>query len=105
MLLSGFTATAASDQWTLEFTQTFIDNYNSKDSENQHRVDEALSVLAGSKWPNKLGQIKELPAAFGGRVCVYDISRSSRLSYNVFFETKTIQCVRVCDHKTVQGKD
>ena len=108
MLLSGFTSSAASapsNEWKLEFTPTFIDNYNSKDPENQHRVDQALLVLATSKWPHKLGHIKELPTAFGGKVCVYDISKSSRLSYNVFFAAKTIQCVRVCDHKTVQGKD
>lgn len=103
--MSGFTASAASNKWKLEFTDTFVDNYNSKDLEGQRRVDEALSVLVTSERPHKLGQIKDLPVAFGGRVCVYDISKSSRLSYNVLFATRIIQCVRVCDHKTVQGKD
>jgi hypothetical protein len=106
-LLSGFIPNALnipSSKWTLEFTPTFLENYLGKGAEDQRRVDDAVRTLAASNWPNRLGEIKELPLAFGGRVCVYDISRSSRLSYNVFFQTKTIQYVRVCDHQTVYGR-
>jgi hypothetical protein len=101
-LLSGSTADAPSNQWKFEATPTFDNGYNSKSAEDQHRVDEALLVLAESRFPNRLGEIKDTP---DGHVCVYDITRSSRLSYNVSFPTRTIQLVRVCDHKTVYGKD
>ncbi len=107
MLLSGSTSNAPvapSSKWKVELTETFRENYLSKNTEDQRRVDDAVATLAASDWPNRLGEIKDLPASLGGRVCVYDISRSSRLSYNVFFPTKTIQCVRVCNHQTVQGR-
>jgi hypothetical protein len=100
--LSGYTANVSSNSWRFDATPTFDNGYNSKDVENQGRVDEALEVLAESRFPNRLGTIKNIP---DGRVCVYKISKSSRLSYNVSFATKTIQLIRVCDHKTVYGKD
>jgi len=101
-LLSGSTVDAPSNQWKFKATSTFDNGYSSKSVEDQHRVDEALLVLSESSFPNRLGEIKNTP---DGRVCVYDISRSSRLSYDVSFLTQTIQLIRVCDHKTVYGKD
>jgi hypothetical protein len=95
---------ALSSKWKLEFSDTFLENYLGKSSEDQHRVEDALTTLAASDWPNRLGEVKDLPPAYGGRVIVYDISRSSRLSYNVLFDDKTISCVRVCNHQTVQGR-
>jgi len=106
-LLSGSVPNAlniASSKWKLEFTPTFLENYLGKNDEDQRRVDNAVATLAASDFPNRLGEMKNLREVFGGRVCVYDISRSSRLSYNVFFAAKTIQYVRVCDHQTVYGR-
>lgn len=101
-LLSGFTANAKNDSWAFDATPTFKNGYDAKDSENQHRVDEALSMLGKSKFPNRLGEIKSTP---DGRVCVYDIGLKYRMSYRVSFPNRTIQLIRVCDHKTVYGKD
>lgn len=100
--LTGSTANVPSSSWELEVTPTFDNGYAAKDSENQRRVDEALAMLTVSKYPHRLGEIKNTP---DGRVCVYDIGFKYRMSYVVSFSAKTILLIRVCDHKAVYGKD
>lgn len=100
--LSGFIASAQSRLWSFDVTSTFDVGYASKDKKNQLRVDDALVTLSSSKQPQRLGDLKNTP---DGYVLVYEIGRKYRLSYRVEYISRTIQLVRVCDHKTVYGKD
>jgi len=102
MLLSGSIASAQSSHWSFDFTTTFDKGYASKDSVNQRLVDDALRMLGTSKWPQRLGEVKSTP---DGRVLVYEVGDKYRLSYRVDYISRIIQFIRVCDHKTVYGKD
>lgn len=100
--LSGSIASAQSSLWSFDITSTFDTGYASKDEKNQRRVDDALAILSSSKQPQRLGEPKNTP---DGHVLVYEIGRKYRLSYRVEYISRTIQLIRVCDHKTVYGKD
>lgn len=100
--LSGSIANAKDSTWEFDWTPTFDYGYAAKDLENQRRIDDALTILAASKFPHRLAEIKNTP---DGRVCIYDIGLKYRMSYRVLFPNRTIQLIRVCDHKTVYGKD
>lgn len=102
MLLNGFIGSAQSSRWSFDFTTTFDKGYESKDSVNQLLVDDALKVLGNSRWPQRLGEVKNTP---DGRVLVYEIRDKYRLSYRIDYTSRIIQFIRVCDHKTVYGKD
>ena len=100
--LSGFIASVQSNLWSFDITSTFDTGYASKDKKNQRRVDNALRTLGSSKQPQRLGDLKDTP---DGHILVYEIGRKYRLSYRVEYVSRTIQLIRVCDHKTVYGKD
>lgn len=100
--LTGSTANVSSSVWELDVTSTFDNGYVAKDLENRRRVREAILTLTSSSHPQRLGELKDTP---DGRVFVYDIGRKYRMSYCVSYSAKIIQLIRVCDHKTVYGRD
>lgn len=89
-------------QWELVVTSTFDEGYTSKDTVNKHRVDNALADLSRSDDPRRLGIPKPTP---DGQVYVYEIGHKYRLSYRVDMKNRTLELIRVCDHKTVYGRD
>ena len=80
--------------WILERTKKFIKQYKLLSSDLQTKVDLALSELAKSGNPTKLGEYKPSLRAYA-----YDLDKSNRILYNVRFGDNIIELLRVGDHK------
>lgn len=68
--------------------------------ERQKRADYAISDLAHSENPAAKGQYKS-----SIRVFTYELGRGDRILYDIQYEDNIIVLLRVCDHKSVYGKD
>lgn len=86
--------------WNFDTSDEFENQYTNLDSKLQKRVDSALTNLANAEKPQSLGKFKK---SFG--VFAYRVSDSCRIIYNVKYNDKTIELIRVGDHKTAYGKD
>jgi len=60
----------------------------------------ALDQIAMSEDPARLGAYKA-----NLRVFPYEIGRRCRIIYSVLYREKTVELLRVCDHKSVYGRD
>ena len=60
----------------------------------QTKVDSALTELAKSENPTKLGEYKASIEAYA-----YVLDKSNRILYNVRFDDNIIELLRVGDHK------
>lgn len=66
----------------------------------QSKVKQALTELASSDNPLKLGTYKKHLKSFA-----YDLDSSNRILYNVRFPDNIIELIRVGDHKETYGTD
>ena len=66
----------------------------------QSRVDLAMKDLAESDDPAVMGRYKKSTRAFA-----YEIGQSDRMIYRIERDHHRIVLTRVCDHKSVCGKD
>ncbi len=74
--------------------------YKNLDPKIQEMVDHLIQELRSAKNPAYLGKYKQ-----NKRIFAYDIGRKYGIIYNVNWSENTIEFLRVCDHKSVYGKD
>ncbi len=91
-----------SDQklWNLEWTNKFIKQYKKLNSDIQYDVDKAIEDIASSTNPSDLGVYKH-----DMRIFSYEIGRKHRVIYSIRYKDGIVDLLRVCDHKSVYGKD
>lgn len=63
-------------------------------------IDESVSQLLGADNPSLLGKYKQSMKVFA-----YEIGRKYRIIYSVNWDDGVVEFLRVCDHKSVYGKD
>ena len=80
--------------WKLEYGNQFVKQYKSLSSDLQKKVDSALNELVKSDNPAKLGEYKQ-----NLRVYAYNLDKSNRLVYTIYFVNNVIELRRVGDHK------
>ena len=78
----------------------FKKQYKVPDAATRKKVDDAMRDLQGSENPALLGRYKQ-----GMLVFSYDVDRKHRIIYNVNWDSSVIELLRVCDHKSVYGRD
>ena len=88
------------ETWNATRKTKFLKQYKNLDPQIQQKVNEAIQELRYSQNPARLGKYKQ-----NKRVFAYDIGRKYRVIYNVNWNNNTIEFLRVCDHKSVYGKD
>lgn len=86
--------------WQFEYQNKFIKQYKKLNSALQETVKKALTEMANSDNPLKLGNYKKHLKAFA-----YDLDSSNRILYNVRFPDNMIELIRVGNHKQVYGTD
>jgi mRNA-degrading endonuclease RelE of RelBE toxin-antitoxin system len=86
--------------WQFEYAPKFIRQYKKLSGVLQSMVKLALTHLAHSDNPLKLGTYKKHLKAFA-----YDLDKSNRILYNVRFPDNIIELLRVGDHKETYGTD
>lgn len=86
--------------WTTRSEATFDSQFKHIGHVRQLRVSKAIDVLTASADPAILGKYKKHAAAFA-----YEIGRSDRLLYRLDRSRNEIVLLRVCDHKSVYGRD
>jgi len=86
--------------WEFEYSNRFVRQYKSLNSELQTKVKSSLNDLADSDNPSKLGEYKPSIKAYA-----YVLDRSNRILYNVRFRDNVIELIRVGSLKQVYGKD
>ena len=88
------------NRWITERKNIFKKQYKNIGHNRQLDVDKAISELITSDNPAKLGKYKQ-----NKKVFAYEISKSDRLIFTMDYVNKRIVFHRVCDHKSVYGKD
>ncbi len=68
----------------------------------RNAADISVDSLPGSDDPALLGRYKQ---GMGGGVFAYDLGRKYRIICRVNWNREEIEFLRVCDHKSVYGKD
>jgi len=86
--------------WRIEKRPQFAKQFKNLGSVRQQLVDTALRDLALSEDPAKKGEYK--PSL---RIWAYELNKSDRILYAVDYSQNVIILLRVCDHKSVYGKD
>ena len=86
--------------WQVDKRPQFRKQYRLLGSERQKRVDAAILDLAYSENPAIKGEFKKIL-----RVFAYELGRGDRIIYTIQYQDNTIVLLRVCDHKSVYGKD
>ena len=86
--------------WQIDKRPQFNRQYNLLGSERQKRVDSAILDLAYSENPATKGDFKK-----SMRVFAYELGRGDRMIYTMQYEDNMIVLLRVCDHKSVYGRD
>ncbi|MDE1816814.1 MAG: hypothetical protein KGI11_09700 [Thaumarchaeota archaeon] len=86
--------------WRIVRKNKFEKQYWLLGSERQKRTDDAILDLAYSTNPATKGQYKS-----SIRVFSYELGRGDRILYDIQYEDSIIVLLRVCDHKSVYGKD
>ena len=86
--------------WSFDTTDKYENEYAGLSSDLQKMVDDALANLSSAEYPQRLGQFKK-----SFRVFAYRVSDNCRIIYNVKYDNKIIELIRVGDHKAVYGKD
>lgn len=86
--------------WRLDKRPKFVKQYSRLGNERQKYVDNALRELVKSENPVELGEFKSSIKVFA-----YVVNKSDRILFDVDYPNDTIVLLRVCDHKSVYGKD
>lgn len=86
--------------WNFERRSKFIKQYKQLDTETKKKIDGALYDLATSENPAQVGVYK--PSM---RIFAYEVGKTHRIIYSVRHRDGIIELLRVCDHKSVYGKD
>ncbi|MFZ1076325.1 MAG: hypothetical protein WAN47_02715 [Nitrosotalea sp.] len=86
--------------WQIDQRPQFNRQYKLLGRERQKRIDSAILDLAYSENPSTKGDFKK-----NMRVFAYELGRGDRIIYTIQYEDNTIVLLRVCDHKSVYGKD
>ncbi len=86
--------------WTPERTKKFIRQYKLLHSDLQKKINLAITELVKSENPTKLGDYKPSIKAYA-----YVLDKSNRIPYNVSFNEKVIEFIRVGNHKQAYGND
>ena len=86
--------------WTFEIKPSFKKQYRDLDAKTRKKVDGAMHDLQGSENPALLGKYKQ-----GMRIFSYEVGRKYRMIYNINWDSYVIELFRVCDHKSVYGRD
>ena len=86
--------------WTTRSEATFDSQFKRIGHERQWLVSEAIGVLTASVDPAVLGKYKKHAGAFA-----YKIGRSDRPLYRPDRPRNEMVLLRVCDHKSVYGRD
>lgn len=86
--------------WRLDKRPKFVKQYSRLGNERQKYIDNALRELARSENPADLGEFKSSIKVFA-----YVVNKSDRILFDVDYPNGTIVLLRVCDHKSVYGKD
>ncbi len=86
--------------WQIDQRPQFRKQYKLLGVERQKRVDNAILDLAYSENPASKGDFKK-----NMRVFAYELGRGDRVIYTIQYEDNTIVLMRVCDHKSVYGRD
>ncbi|AJZ76489.1 hypothetical protein SU86_009130 [Candidatus Nitrosotenuis cloacae] len=86
--------------WQILRAKIFDRQYKNLGSVRQEIVDKALIILSESENPADLGEYKS-----NLRVWSYELNRHDRIVYRIEYKENIIHLLRVCDHKSVFGKD
>jgi mRNA-degrading endonuclease RelE of RelBE toxin-antitoxin system len=86
--------------WEFDRKSKFKKQYKLLGSVRQERVKKALMQLTYSERPESLGVYK--PSM---KVYAYELGHDDRMIYRVDYDKRTIELVRVGDHKMTYGKD
>ncbi len=86
-------------QWETKEETRFKKQYKHLDLRIKQRINQAITELAKSENPSELGVYKP-----DMRVFAYNVGKY-RILYNVKYSENKIEFLRVCDHKSVYGKD
>ena len=87
-------------RWGFSARTKFKRQYGRLDPTVRNAVDISVENLLGSDNPTLLGRYKQ-----GMGVFAYDLGRKYRIIYRVNWNRGEIEFLRVCDHKSVYGKD
>ena len=86
--------------WKIVKKRAFVRQYKNMGGQRQFRVDLAVKEITDSDDPAVMGRYKK-----STRVFAYEIGQSDRLIYRIEHGHHRIVLMRVCDHKSVYGKD
>lgn len=86
--------------WQIHKSKRFNRQYKNLGSERQKKTDDAILRLAYSENPADEGDYKS-----NLRVWAYELNKYDRIIYTIDYQEKIIFFLRVCDHKSVYGKD
>lgn len=81
------------------YKSKFLKRFKGLDLQTKKCANTALNALANSENPSDLGIYKS-----DMRVFAYDIGKY-RMLFSIRYSENTIDLMRVCDHKSVYGKD
>ena len=85
--------------WDFYNRVTFLRQFKRLDKRTKIRVSKALEEMANSEDPSRLGTYKQSMCVFAYNVGKY------RIVFDARQPEKGIDLMRVCDHKSVYGKD
>ena len=86
--------------WYVDKRPRFKKQYKEIGQDRQANTDKAIRELVKLENPALVSRYKKNIGAF-----VYDLGRGDRLMYTLDYAHDTIILHRVCDHKSVYGKD
>ena len=86
--------------WQVLKSKVFDRQYKNLGSVRQQITDKAVLLLSESENPADLGEYKS-----NLRVWSYELNKQDRIIYRVEYPENIIYFLRVCDHKSVYGKD
>ncbi len=86
--------------WRLDKRPKFVKQYSRLGDERQKYVDSALRELAKAENPADFGEFKSSIKVFA-----YVVNKSDRILFDIDYPNSTIVLLRVCDHKSVYGRD
>ena len=86
--------------WQVLRSKVFDRQYKNLGSVRQQITDKAVLLLSESENPANLGEYKS-----SLRVWSYELNKQDRIIYRIEYPDNIIHLLRVCDHKSVYGKD
>ncbi len=87
-------------RWKIIRENTFKKQYKNIGHKRQADVDNAICELSSSVNPADIGRYKQHQKVFA-----YELGKNDRLIYTLDYFYNKIILLRVCDHKSVYGKD